>query len=428
MWFPLVEHLLRTMFVKSNSLSSDFLVARSNAYYTILDHFLSRTLDVGVPEGQGETRNLLVFKDLPASLFSLITDLAQLLAGPRVRDHLAHFQLDTRAIPLWPSHVALVFLVGLSFHNAGCNSETGDDVLDEILRQAASYQSKFHPKSLLISDVERAARFIDSVADKRRTLIDLYLPQFEAYSIEDAPEKLLVFRTPTTEDHALINMEGLMEEIIEKHFHEIDVLESVVISSSSRRTPFPFDNVDCDQLSLTVCTSFKMLVDSLDEMWTMINKELEEGVKTVLESPKPTKRQIAAFEKLFWSLPLFVSFSRVILLSLEAQLRDLGSLPIPFVSAQDLVTESRDSGAGEEPKWGHFRETKLPRLRRVPPAQFAQKEIKKHFASLRKVLAKVNQRQWMEASSLVAAFPFDNDRFLQHLWSPLSSSSSSDRL
>ncbi|KYR01494.1 hypothetical protein DLAC_01481 [Tieghemostelium lacteum] len=180
---PQLEHSLRVLFVKTNDqLSKEFLLADYTSFYTTLEIFLSQQLilspisnglekQLQVPTtsksytkyenpkystsintnsnnmSENVTFNNIMIVNLGAGTVGLLLDLFIYQYGPKLRDKIAHFEVDPNTIPL--KLVELVWQVSLSLSLKFTKPKFLEDhkEFQNIISFTDEYKPMFHDKS-----------------------------------------------------------------------------------------------------------------------------------------------------------------------------------------------------------------------------------------------------------------------------------------
>ncbi|KAF2069816.1 hypothetical protein CYY_008867 [Polysphondylium violaceum] len=200
---PQLEHSLRVKFVESNQLSNQFLNADYTSYYTTLDLFLAPTLwlnnsdDTNVkhlqiptlnksyskyenpkyskfkseesspsksPQNQEleiiEFENKLV-KDIGYGCMGILLDLLMYMDGPRLRDRIAHGEIDHKSIPLVFSDLLMILSLDLCIKYSTKNSQQ-NETIQSISSFTDQYTPMFHTKSIIISKYQQMNQSINN--------------------------------------------------------------------------------------------------------------------------------------------------------------------------------------------------------------------------------------------------------------------------
>ncbi|XP_069810423.1 endoplasmic reticulum membrane-associated RNA degradation protein [Dendropsophus ebraccatus] len=152
---PQMETGLRLAFTTVNGCPERMLTAESTSLYTTFDEILSKHLNDGSPN------NLPGKLGEPAMEF--LWDILNHQEGPRVRDHLSHGEIQ---LCHFPKHIAcelLGFSIVLLHRHLKQDSLNKEDiaVIHPIIDAVGSYQSRYHPISLVQMQVLRCCESLN---------------------------------------------------------------------------------------------------------------------------------------------------------------------------------------------------------------------------------------------------------------------------
>lgn len=123
---PLLEHVARHVFVRSNDLSASLLLASDGAFFCTFDDILAPFCSSGTPNRLPDV--------IGAGATSFLCDLLAYPAGPRLRDRLSHGEVALEMVSMRPVSALLA-----AFHCL-----LGPEPPDWTL----NYRSRFHPIEL----------------------------------------------------------------------------------------------------------------------------------------------------------------------------------------------------------------------------------------------------------------------------------------
>jgi hypothetical protein len=150
---PQLEHSLRRIFVAVHALPETFIQAVSRLHYTTLDLFLSRDVEL---EAQPVIPNIL-HEEVSPQVMECLLDMFVHPAGPRLRDKIAHAEVDPTSVGevLVDRIMGLVLYLTMRYRPRfrPLQFETVGENIDRCIGFFAGYFSCFHPKSLLCREL-----------------------------------------------------------------------------------------------------------------------------------------------------------------------------------------------------------------------------------------------------------------------------------
>ncbi|XP_007884976.2 endoplasmic reticulum membrane-associated RNA degradation protein isoform X1 [Callorhinchus milii] len=136
---PQMEMGLRRIFTTSNNCSNRLLTAESTTLFTTFDEMLVQHLD-----NQDVNQLPLI---LGEPLMEILWDLLNHQAGPRIRDHLSHGELDFNVFPreIADHLITLSIVLLYRFSRDEDILVMESQWLTKIISSTSSYRSRFHP-------------------------------------------------------------------------------------------------------------------------------------------------------------------------------------------------------------------------------------------------------------------------------------------
>ncbi|KAL5008025.1 hypothetical protein ScPMuIL_013606 [Solemya velum] len=153
-----LENGLRRLFCKVNGCPSRLLTAEATTLYTTFDEILDRYVERDV-------ENRLVDK-LGENMMNMLLDLLVYPEGPRVRDRLSHGEADWLTFPEHLARNVFLLSIGLAMKvsPSGIEANKEDDIL-KICEHAATYQSEFHPISIVKHEIKNVVQLTARLND-----------------------------------------------------------------------------------------------------------------------------------------------------------------------------------------------------------------------------------------------------------------------
>jgi hypothetical protein len=200
---PVYEHGIRRVFICSNSLSSHLFCAVSRGYFTTMDMFLEKTIDVGESTTQGGPNALIT--DLGNPFSQLLFDLFTHPAGKRPRDRLSHGEADVSSISLQFVDRFFGSFIALCLHFHPRRQEANFwSALPPAFEHCYTfcferYVSSFHPRSML----QKSLGKLPATLLRMQQVVDLFPPrpsnpeeedENQSYRRNEYPDSLATFQ------------------------------------------------------------------------------------------------------------------------------------------------------------------------------------------------------------------------------------------
>eukprot|EP00002_Diphylleia_rotans_P034496 TRINITY_DN7414_c0_g1_i2.p1 TRINITY_DN7414_c0_g1~~TRINITY_DN7414_c0_g1_i2.p1 ORF type:complete len:437 (+),score=55.21 TRINITY_DN7414_c0_g1_i2:1040-2350(+) len=143
---PALEHGIRRLYVALNQLPAGLACANSEILYTTLDVFLSKSIPAEYLQQESDRITNKLPSYLGDGLCLLLGDLMMYPDGPRLRDRVAHGEVEDGAVHECYASALIIALIALSSH---LSLEKKHPVLENV----RCYRSYFHPQSILFGEL-----------------------------------------------------------------------------------------------------------------------------------------------------------------------------------------------------------------------------------------------------------------------------------